>query len=95
MLHDCVSSNIDCTREPFEIRPPGGGGGCRGGGAVVKKIQIALTSLIFDIQKCANNILCFKLDFAHYGTIKSDILVKKKIDCKFQNFKGLMNKGLN
>ena len=70
--------------EPFEIRPP-----------VVKKMQITVTSLIFDIQKCANNILCFKLDFAPYGTIKSDILVKKQIECKFQNFKGLMNKGLN
>ena len=58
--------------EPFEIRPPGG--------AVVNKIQIAVTSLIFDIQKCANNILCFKLDFAPYGTIKSDILVKKKLN---------------
>ena len=57
--------------EPFEIRPPGGGGG---GGAVVKKIQIAVTSLIFNIQKCSNNILCFKLDFAPDGIIKLDIL---------------------
>ena len=52
--------------EPFEIRPPGG--------AVVKKIQIAVTSLIFNIQKCSNNILCFKLDFAPNGIIKLDIL---------------------
>ena len=70
--------------EPFEIRPPGGGGG----GAVVNKIQIAVTSLIFDIQKCANNILCFKLDFAPYGTIKSDILVKKKLNVNSKTLRG-------
>ena len=66
--------------EPFEIRPPGG--------AVVNKIQIAVTSLIFDIQKCANNILCFKLDFAPYGTIKSDILVKKKLNVNSKTLRG-------
>ena len=66
--------------EPFEIRPPGG--------AVVNKIQIAVISLIFDIQKCANNILCFKLDFAPYGTIKSDILVKKKLNVNSKTLRG-------
>ena len=68
--------------EPFEIRPPGPGG------AVVYKIQIAVISLIFDIQKCANNILCFKLDFAPYGTIKSDILVKKKLNVNSKTLRG-------
>ena len=63
--------------EPFEIRPP-----------VVKKIQIAVTSLIFDIQKCANNILCFKLDFAPYGTIQSDIVVKKKLNVNSKTLRG-------
>ena len=66
--------------EPFEIRPPGG--------AVVNKIQRAVTSLIFDIQKCGNNILCFKLDFAPYGTIKSDILVKKKLNVNSKTLRG-------
>ena len=66
--------------EPFEIRPPGG--------AVVNKIKIAVISLIFDIQKCANNILCFKLDFAPYGTIKSDLLVKKKLNVNSKTLRG-------
>ena len=54
----------------------------------VYKIQIAVISLIFDIQKCANNILCFKLDFAPYGTIKSDILVKKKLNVNSKSLRG-------
>ena len=37
--------------------------------------KYTVTSLIFDIQKCANNIVCFKLDFAPDEIIKLDIYI--------------------
>ena len=40
-----------------------------------KIFKYTVTSLIFDIQKCANNIFCFKLDFAPDEIIKLDIYI--------------------